>query len=127
MYKKIVLFITFVICFVSGSFIPHDKMLSVLRFVPQCPLRLWTTLPCPTCGLGRSLVYFWSGRWVKAWNTHFLAPFVFLAVLLYLFSFAVGVKKETLMKLSLPRPVLFFFVLVYVFWGILRVQEYGGT
>ncbi|MGL5882591.1 DUF2752 domain-containing protein [Synechococcus elongatus] len=42
-----------------------------------CPLLALTGLPCPTCGLTRSLAATWRGDWVKAVQFHVFGPPLF--------------------------------------------------
>lgn len=47
-----------------------------------CPLRAISGVPCPTCGLGRSLLATWSGDLLRAWHLHFLGPVLLLGTAL---------------------------------------------
>ncbi len=47
---------------------------SAARWIPfRCPLKLLTTLDCPTCGLGRGFIAAARGHWGEAFRYHPLA------------------------------------------------------
>ena len=49
-----------------------------------CPFRLVTGLPCPFCGLTRSVVALGQGRWEEAVSLSPLGPFALLTAVLVL-------------------------------------------
>lgn len=46
-----------------------------------CPLRYWTGVPCPTCGMTRSFTALVQGDWEQAIAYHLFGPALFLAFL----------------------------------------------
>ncbi len=49
-------------------------------FPLKCPLYFFTSIHCPTCGLGRGLIAAVQGQWALSWSYHPLAiPLLFLA------------------------------------------------
>lgn len=56
---------------------------ALLAWVPlHCPLRVWTGLQCPTCGLGHALLSFAGGDPVAAWAHHPLGPTLWIGLTL---------------------------------------------
>ena len=42
--------------------------------LPSCPLRRYTGIPCPFCGLTRAAVFLARGDWPAAWRSNVLSP-----------------------------------------------------
>jgi hypothetical protein len=62
-----------------------DDLQRWAQYLPfRCPLKLFTGLECPLCGLGRSLLSLSTGNWKGAWDFHPLGPFLSLSALLML-------------------------------------------
>jgi hypothetical protein len=53
-----------------------------LRVGWDCPIRYWTGIPCPTCGMTRSFVALARGDWGHALTHHALGPVLFGGFLL---------------------------------------------
>ena len=91
-----------------------------------CPLRRITGLPCPTCGLGRSLLSAWSGELSHSLAHHPLGPILLVATLLFCTAFAARPKRATGTLRSLStglasRPMLALARLgAYALWGFAR-------
>ncbi len=64
------------------------RLLPVLPFVPQCPFRILTGIPCPTCGATRSLIQLAHGDITAALMMN---PLVAGGVLVAVFSFFYGI------------------------------------
>lgn len=47
-----------------------------------CPVRYWTGVPCPTCGMTRSFTALVQGDWQQAIAYHLFGPILFLAFLI---------------------------------------------
>jgi hypothetical protein len=41
-----------------------------------CPLKMATGFPCPSCGITKSIVYFYDGNILKSISYHILGPIV---------------------------------------------------
>jgi hypothetical protein len=41
-----------------------------------CPFKLATGMPCPGCGITKSLVFFYLGQWEKSISYHLFGPLV---------------------------------------------------
>ncbi|MEJ7716786.1 MAG: DUF2752 domain-containing protein [Thermoleophilaceae bacterium] len=82
-----------------------------------CPLRLATGVPCPFCGLTRSLFAAGQGLWGTSLELHVLGPLVLaLAAVLLPLSVGAVVRRK---PLGWPRPVLGAFGLVLMTgWAI---------
>lgn len=56
---------------------PHADNKSLLGLPPLCPLKALTGIPCPGCGISRSLVCCGHGELGRAMALHPLGPIVF--------------------------------------------------
>ncbi|MGI8674896.1 MAG: DUF2752 domain-containing protein [Thermoleophilaceae bacterium] len=62
-----------------------------------CPFRLATELPCPFCGLTRSLLAVGQGAWGRALEHHVLGPlFIVAAVVLFPLALRALVRRKPL-------------------------------
>lgn len=68
-----------------------------------CPLKLATGLPCPGCGITKSIVYFYDGEFAKSVAFHLLGPLV-VVICLYLLVFY---TVELVLKRPLKKPFFF--------------------
>ncbi len=87
-------------------------------FLPPCPFRWLTHLPCPSCGLTTSFAYFAKGDWIAAWKTHPLGPILFI----FLVLFELFVLKSLLQGSSLRENLKKIFTLplaVYLIIGVI--------
>jgi hypothetical protein len=53
--------------------------------VEICSMKLLTGLPCPGCGLTHSFCAVSSGNFTDAFRFHFFGPFIYIAVLIFIF------------------------------------------
>jgi len=65
---------------------------------PLCPFKVLTDIPCPGCGLTRSLVLFAHGDWTQAIAFHPLGPMVYLALWLTLIAGVLSMYRK-------PKPI----------------------
>lgn len=63
--------------------LPGDGGASIAGLPPLCPFRNLTGLPCPGCGMTRSLVCCGHGLWAEAARYHPLGPLAFAALVLW--------------------------------------------
>ncbi len=54
-----------------------------------CPLRHWTGIPCPTCGMTRSLMAVVRGDWEQALIHHVFGPLLFIGLVLCVIQLAI--------------------------------------
>lgn len=99
---------------------------ALLAWVPfRCPLRLFTGIECPTCGLGHALVEAAVGDFGASWRDH---P---AGVLLYAVALAAVIATMVMPRASLVvlarvrtftarRAVVAVALLLYTLWGFAR-------
>ncbi len=59
----------------------NDKDDQLKNSQSLCPIKMLTGFPCPSCGITKSLVYFYQGDIVRSISYHILGPaVVFLCV-----------------------------------------------
>ena len=107
---------------------------NILRFLPfKCPLVVLFGIQCPTCGLGRSLIYVWSGQFSISMHYHFLGVIIYLSSYLFYFSilYKFWFKKSSSFSLWLkinsikfynrtPLTVWIILLITYIAWGFSR-------
>jgi hypothetical protein len=77
--------------------LPLPRNGAIAGLPPVCMFHLTTGLPCPGCGLTRSVVSCTHGHWSEAFTYHPLGPLVFAA---FIAMAALG-----LLSFISPRPV----------------------
>jgi hypothetical protein len=72
----------------GGDHLKNDQSL--------CPFKLLTGFPCPSCGITKSIVYFYEGDIVKSISYHILGPAVvfFCLAAILLLSVELKTKKD---------------------------------
>jgi len=95
-------------------------------FLPPCPFRWLTHLPCPSCGLTTSFAYFAKGHWASAWHAHPLGPLFFILLLIFEFFTLKALLQNTslqenLKKIFTPPLAAYFTIGIIVQW-IFRIK-----
>ena len=104
------------------------------RFLPlKCPLSYFFGIQCPTCGLGRSLIYAWSGNFHLSLHYHFLGTLIYFSsyIFFFWFLFKYELKKEVPLILlieqktislfqQIPKTLWIILVIIYTVWGFSR-------
>lgn len=97
---------------------------NILRFLPlKCPLVVFFGIQCPTCGLGRSLIYAWSGNFSLSLHYHFLGVIIyFLSYVIYFaVLFSIDWKRPGIqIYKQIPKAIWIILLLVYTAWGFHR-------
>lgn len=70
----------------GGDHLKNDQSL--------CPFKLLTGFPCPSCGITKSIVYFYEGDMVKSISYHILGPVVVFLCLSVIVLFSVELKTK---------------------------------
>ena len=86
---------------------------SFFQSIPLCPLKFWTGIPCPLCGMSRAFASISHGDFNEAVRYHPLSPLFYMigilsVIFLVLNVSAVWPLKKTLREdkeTSFPRPV----------------------
>jgi Protein of unknown function (DUF2752) len=80
-----------------------------------CPFKLLTGMPCPGCGITKSIVFLYQGEWDKSLSYHLFGP---LVVVVALFAIVL-LSVELIIKRSLLSKFLYNVKLGYVLGAIL--------
>jgi hypothetical protein len=88
-----------------------------------CPFKMLTGLPCPGCGITKSLVYFYQGDLYKSFGYHIMGPFLlfFCLGVVVIFLAELYTKKEYLNRIFYSKKVIYFLVFFLVFYHIIRI------
>ena len=92
-YGIICAFVTLMIPFFLMFFNHNNHLETAQSF---CPLKMLTGFPCPSCGITKSLVYFYEGDLYKSLYYHILGPLVivFCVVTIAVLTTELLTKKE---------------------------------
>jgi hypothetical protein len=80
-----------------------------------CPFKLLTGMPCPGCGITKSIVFLYKGEWDKSLSYHLFGPLVVVVALFAIVLFSV----ELILKRNLLSGFLYNVKLGYVLGAIL--------
>jgi len=95
---------------------------ALLAWVPlRCPLRMFTGIECPTCGLAHAIVEAFVGEWGASWEHHPAGIVVVLSLIAWLLMpRAAAAGTARLRSVAQHRRVRFAALLAYTIWGFVR-------
>lgn len=64
----------------------------------SCPIRHFTGIPCPTCGMTRSFMAMAAGDWNRAFTQHLFGPFLFVGCAIAVIHVAIELKVGRKLK-----------------------------
>lgn len=68
-----------IICLLVPLFIAEfETVHDIVNNQSICPFKLLSGLPCPGCGITKSLVFIYKGDWLQSIHYHLFGPIVFL-------------------------------------------------
>lgn len=88
-----------------------------------CPLKMLTGFPCPSCGITKSIVYFYEGDIVKSITYHILGPAVvfFCLFIIGLLAIELKTKKEYFNQYLYSRKLAYGLAIFLVVYHIIRL------
>jgi len=91
-----------------------------------CPLKMLTGFPCPSCGITKSIVYFYEGDIVKSISYHILGPAVvfFCLFSIGLLSIELKTKKEYFNKYLYSRKLAYGLAIFLAVYHIIRLYYF---
>ena len=96
-----------------------------------CPLKATTGIPCMSCGITKSMVYFYDGNLVKSLGYHLFGPLLvgFCIFMIVLFLVEIKTKKVYFRKSFLNRKLAYILAIFLIGYYIIRlfffVQEHS--
>ncbi|MFY8068672.1 MAG: DUF2752 domain-containing protein [Flavobacterium sp.] len=96
-----------------------------------CPLKATTGIPCMSCGITKSMVYFYDGNLVKSLDYHLFGPLLvgFCIFMIVLFLVEIKTKKVYFRKSFLNRKLAYILAIFLIGYYIIRlfffVQEHS--
>lgn len=101
---------------VLGALLPPDG-----TRIPACPSRLITGVPCPGCGLTRSVTSLEHGDVAKAWRYNPFGIVAMLVILWYVVRPVLGERRvERVENWRLTRAVGWLVLVTFVVHGVAR-------
>jgi hypothetical protein len=88
-----------------------------------CPLKATTGFPCPSCGITKSIVYFYDGNILKSIGYHLFGPLVVVFCLFIIILFTVELKTKTVYfrKWFFSRKLAYFLAVFLIGYHIVRL------
>lgn len=94
-----------------------------------CPFKMLTGLPCPGCGITKSMAFFYQGEYYKSISYHLFGPAVvvfsiglFLLLAVELFS-----KKEIGARIFYNKPLSYTLAVVLGVYHLVRLCVFLST
>ena len=89
--------------------------------LPQCPLRLFTGLSCPLCGMQRSLHALLHGHLVEAFSYNYLlVPLILLTIVIIIAHYTHTKALTPIRQLADNRKAQIAALIILIAWGVLR-------
>lgn len=94
-----------------------------------CPFKMFTGLPCPGCGLTKSMVYCYEGDLHKSLSFHAFGPFLilFCGVALVVLLSELFTKKEYGNSIFYNRKMAYFLAGILIVYHIIRLVYFIKT
>jgi hypothetical protein len=88
-----------------------------------CPLKMLTGFPCPSCGITKSLVYFYEGDIQKSLYYHILGPLViaFCITTIMVLSTELITKKEYFNNLLFNKKLVYGLGIFFASYYLIRI------
>lgn len=88
-----------------------------------CPIKMLTGFPCPSCGITKSLVYFYGGDILKSISYHILGPavVVFCLFMIVLLLIELKTKREYFNQYFYSRKVAYGLAISIGIYHIIRL------
>ena len=88
-----------------------------------CPLKALTGMPCPSCGITKSMVYFYEGNLLKSIEYHILGPTVitFSFFVIVLFLVELRTKKDYFQKYLYHRKLAYGLAIFLASYHLVRL------
>lgn len=91
-----------------------------------CPLKMLTGFPCPSCGITKSMVYFYQGNFSKSIHFHLLGPFaiLFCLFMIILLTIELKNKKDYFQKYFYNKKVAYFLATFLILYHSFRLINF---
>lgn len=88
-----------------------------------CPLKMLTGFPCPSCGITKSMVYFYKGNFLKSIQYHIFGPplIFFCLFIILLFSFELKTGKDYFNNYFYSRKLAYSLAVFLAVYHIVRL------
>ena len=91
-----------------------------------CPFMMLTGLPCPGCGITKSLIFLYQGQMLKSFYYHLFGPFAFLFCIAAIVVLATELvtKREYLNKYFYSKRLAYAMGFALAFYHVARLGYY---
>lgn len=114
------------VVFIVPLLVPYLIMLSDSHIESSqsiCPFKLLTGLPCPGCGITKSIIFLYKGDLIRSFTYHIFGPLVilFCIVSVLVLSIEMITRKEYFNKVLYSSKVAYTFGFVLASYHITRL------
>jgi len=91
-----------------------------------CPFKMTTGLPCPGCGITKSIASIYDGDIIQSFNYHIFGPFafVFFIGLIMLLSFELLINKEFFRSIFYSTKIATFLAIILSIYHFIRIISF---
>ena len=91
-----------------------------------CPFMMLTGLPCPGCGITKSLIFLYQGDIIKSFYYHLFGPFAFLFCLTAILTLSIELitQKEYFNQVIYNKNIAYTLGFVLAFYHFTRLVNY---
>lgn len=88
-----------------------------------CPFKMMTGLPCPACGLTKSMICFYRGDILKSLHYHIFGPLVifFCTALILIFTTELFTKRRYFRKILYSRKIAYITIVFLLLYHLIRL------
>lgn len=117
-----ILFIPLIILIISGT----DSLETDQSY---CPFKMITGLPCPGCGMVKSMVFFYVGDLPRSFKYHIFGPFIILVSVAIILILLYEVVTNSTVKLNLLYSTKFAYILaaILIVFHLVRLIVFIST
>jgi hypothetical protein len=102
----------------------HDQHLDADQSI--CPLKMLTGFPCPSCGITKSMVYFYSGSISKSLHYHLLGPaaVLFCVFIIVLLSIEIATNKNYFQSYFYNKKIAYSLAIFLILYHSYRLVDF---
>lgn len=90
-----------------------------------CPFKMLTGLPCPGCGITKSIVFFYDGDLIKSFSYHLFGPILLVFCFYYLMKLSAELYyKKVFFENWNTKKIAYIFAAILIVYHVIRLVLY---